>query len=92
MAHTSSETALHGAAYGTISDEQLTEWIDQCEEAEGIEEDAVEEAEESSHLQPPSPIEAEEIDRLLYHLRKITVTEPEIANYAEFIIDYYNSK
>ncbi|KAK9306373.1 hypothetical protein QLX08_002895 [Tetragonisca angustula] len=92
LTHSSSETALHSAAYGTISDEQVTEWINQCEEAERIKEDAVEEAEESFHLQPPGPIEAEEIDRLLYYLKKITVTEPEIANYAESIIDYYNSK
>ncbi|CAD1474250.1 unnamed protein product [Heterotrigona itama] len=80
------------ASYETISDEEVTEWISQCEEAERIGEDAIEEAEESSHLQPPSPIEAEEIDRLLYYLRKITVTEPAIANHAESIIDYYNSK
>ena len=92
LTHSSSETALHGAAYGTISDEQETEWINQCKEAERIKEDTVEEAEESSHLQPPSPIEAEEIDRLLYYLKKITVIEPKIANYAESITDYYNSK
>ena len=83
----SSETAPY-AAYERISDKEVTEWIDQCEKAEIIEEDA----DESSHLQPRNPIEAEEIDRLLYYLRKVTVTEPEIANHAESILDYYNSK
>ncbi|XP_017797943.1 PREDICTED: jerky protein homolog-like [Habropoda laboriosa] len=87
-----SETVTHSAAYETISDEEVKEWIDQYEEVEIIREDAVEEEEESSNLRSPSPIEAEEIDRFLHYLEKIRLMEPEIANHAQSIINYYNSK
>ena len=90
----SSETASSDVASETISDEEVTEWIDECGEAERIREDAIEDAMEgSSHSQrSANPIEAEEVERLLYYLQKIIATEPEIPNHAKSIIDYYSSK
>ncbi|XP_043529387.1 jerky protein homolog-like [Frieseomelitta varia] len=92
----SSETAPCDATYETISDDKVTEWINECGEAERIREDATEETdatEESSHSQHlANPIEVEEVDRLLYYLQKIIATEPEIPSHAKSIIDYYNSK
>ena len=74
----------------------MTEWINECEEAERIREDATEETdatEEPSHSQlPANPIEVEEVERLLYYLQRIIATEPEIPSHAKSIIDYYNSK
>ncbi|KAK1116420.1 hypothetical protein K0M31_020521 [Melipona bicolor] len=62
-----SEIVSCDVQYGTIFGAKLTGWINQCEEAEKIEEGA----EESSYLLSPSPIEAKEIDRLRYNLRYI---------------------
>ncbi|CAD1468870.1 unnamed protein product [Heterotrigona itama] len=84
--------ALYDVACETISDEEVTEWINQCGEAERIREDNTEETDATDSQLPANPIEAEEVERLLYYLQKIIATEPEIPNHAKSIIDYYNSK
>ena len=61
-------------AYETIPDEEVTEWTNECGEAERIRKDAIKEtdtAKESSHSQfPANPIETEETVRLLHYLQK----------------------
>ena len=79
--------------YEAIPSEQVVSWIDYCEESERIRENAVEETLESYLLFPiPEKVEPEEIDRLLYHLHKITETEPQIASQVEATLNYYYSK
>ncbi|KAK1124886.1 hypothetical protein K0M31_006236 [Melipona bicolor] len=68
----SSEIAPCDAAYETISNDEVTEWINECGEAERITEDATEQTdatEGSSHSQlPANPIE--EVERLYYIIYK----------------------
>ena len=88
------ETAPCDATYKTISHEEVRELINECEEAERIRDvsdeteirDATEESSDSQFS--ANRIDAEETDILLQCLQKIVATEPEIAKYAKYIIDY----